>query len=188
MTPLRPDADHAEAVLDFWFGQSKPGQWYQRDAAFDREIKRRFSDLHKAAKDGALDVWRAAPRHALARIIILDQFSRNLYRDDPRAFTQDDMALMAARDALARRFDLLFAPDAQAFFLMPFMHSEDIDVQEMCVRLFKTRQPGAGNLPYALEHRDIIARFGRFPHRNGVLGRQSTPAEKQFLARGGFNP
>ncbi len=183
-----PSDRNADAVLSFWFDETKPYQWYRRDLAFDRLCAARFGPLHEAAANGALDAWAAKPRNALARIIILDQFSRNMFRDSPRAFAFDALALAAARNALARRFDLLFPSNVQQFFLMPFMHAEDRAVQEDSVRLFKARQRGAGNLSYAITHRDIVARFGRFPHRNRILGRVSTAEEIQFLKRGGFNP
>lgn len=185
--PLASD-QNADAVLSFWFAETKPYQWYRRDPAFDAACMRRFDALHEAAANGALDIWRAKPRTALARIIILDQFSRNMFRDTPGAFAFDPMALIAARDAVGRRFDLLFTPNVQQFFLMPFMHAEDLSVQETSVQLFKTRQRGGGNLSYAIDHRDIVARFGRFPHRNRILGRRSAPEEIQFLKAGGFNP
>ena len=187
-TCIRPTDAAAEDVLAFWFEETRPAQWFRRDKTFDALCARRFGGLHEAATAGALDVWRAKPRNALARIIVLDQFSRNIYRDDPRAFAQDAAALDAARDAVRRRFDMLFPPSWQAFFLMPFMHAEDLSAQEESVRYFMTRHPGAGNLSYAIEHRNIIRRFGRFPHRNKVFGRISTPEEIQFLKRGGFNP
>ena len=184
----RPTAATAEAVLNFWFVETRPYQWFRRDAAFDAVCAQRFSGLHAAARTGALDAWRAHPRHALARILILDQFSRNLYRDDPRAFAQDGLAVDAAEDAVRRRFDQLYPPKERAFFYMPFMHSEDLAVQERSVALFKARLPGTMNMPYALEHWRIVKRYGRFPHRNRILGRRSTPAEIAFLKAGGFNP
>ena len=180
--------ENADAVLSFWFDETKPFQWYRRDPIFDRLCADRFGELHKAAVDGALDAWRAKPRNALARIIVLDQFPRNIFRDTPGAFASDGLALAAARDAVKRRFDLLFQPRMQSFFLMPFMHAEDLSVQEESVRLFETRQRGGLNRSYAIEHRDIVRRFGRFPHRNHILGRVSTPGEIQFLKSGGFNP
>lgn len=186
--PTRPTAQNAEAVLSFWFGETKPYQWFRRDGTFDRTVRARFGALHEAAGAGRLNVWRAHPRHSLSLILILDQFSRNIWRDDPRAFTWDAHALRIAREALRRRFDMLVNDRKKAFFYMPFMHSEDLSVQEETVRLFKAQLPGAMNLPYAIEHRDIIARFGRFPHRNRILGRQSTPEEIAFLKAGGFNP
>jgi uncharacterized protein (DUF924 family) len=179
---------NADAVLSFWFDETKPAQWFRRDGVFDAACAKRFGALHEAASDGVLDVWRAKPRNALARILILDQFSRNIFRDTPEVFAQDPIALAAARDAVARRFDMLFPPRWRAFFLMPFMHSEDLDAQRDSVRHFMTRRSNRGNLRYAIIHRDIIERFGRFPHRNAILGRASTPEEIQFLNRGGFNP
>ena len=118
----------------------------------------------------------------------LDQFSRNIFRHDPRSFAFDDIALAAARDAIDLDFDLLFSAQRQAFFLMPFMHAEELSVQKESVHHFKTRQKGGDNFSHAIEHHDIIARFGRFPHRNKVLDRRSTPEEIQYLESGGFNP
>ena len=184
----RPTAAAAEAVLSFWFIETKPYQWFRRDLSFDAEIASRFGALHEAARQGRLDVWRAHPRHALALIIILDQFSRNLFRDTPGAFASDAQALAVAKDAIARRFDKLYAAKERAFFYMPFMHSESIAEQERCVALFKATLPDTMNLPFAVEHWEIIHRFGRFPHRNRVLGRASTSAEIAFLRAGGFNP
>ena len=184
----RPVGAAADAVLSFWFDEAKPYQWFRRDRAFDEDVRARFGALHAAAGEGRLDVWRVHPRHCLALIILLDQLSRNIYRDDRRAFAKDKMALAAAREAIRRRFDELVDNRKKAFFYMPFMHSEDLGVQEESVLLFKARLPGTMNLPYAVEHRDIIARFGRFPHRNQMLGRPSTPQETAFLKAGGFNP
>lgn len=134
------------------------------------------------------EVWLAHPRYALALIIVLDQFSRNIYRDEARAFAEDGHALDAARTALRRRFDLLCAAKERAFFYMPFLHAEDLETQEQSVAIFKARLPGSSNLPFAIEHFEIIRRFGRFPHRNRLLGRSSTPEEIAFLKAGGFNP
>ncbi|GJL93139.1 DUF924 family protein [Hyphococcus sp.] len=184
----RPTNENGEAILRFWFEKSKPYQWFRRDDAFDAAIKSRFDAMHKAASEGRLEVWRAHPAHSLSLIILLDQFSRNLYRDTPRAFAQDDHALEIAREAIRRRFDQRVDAKRQAFFYMPFMHAERLSVQEECVDLFKARLPGTMNVPFAIEHRDIVKRFGRFPHRNKVLGRQSTTEEISFLLEGGFNP
>jgi len=184
----RPTAKNAETVLDFWFVETKPYQWYRRDRAFDETVRNRFGRLREAACQGRLDVWRAHSSHALALIILIDQFSRNIDRDEPQAFTHDHLALDAAREAVRRRFDGLYEPRRRCFFYMPFMHAEDLEAQNECVRLFKARLPATSNLRYAIIHRDIIARFGRFPHRNRVLGRTSTPEEIAFLRAGGFNP
>ncbi len=184
----RPTSAAANAVLRFWFEETKPYQWFRRDAQFDQSVRAQFGTLHEAACSGNLDVWKSTPQHCLALIILLDQFSRNIYRDTPRAFMQDDKALMTAKDAIQRRFDQVFARKEKAFFYMPFMHSESLAAQERSVALFKARLPGTMNVPYAIEHHDIIKAFGRFPHRNNVLGRQSTPQEDAFLKAGGFNP
>ena len=188
MSPVRPTAANADAVLAFWFEATRPFQWYRRDKAFDATVRARFGALHHTAWTGKLDVWRAHPRYVLALILLLDQFSRNIWRDDARAFAADAKALAISREALRRRFDLLYAPRERAFFYMPFMHAEDLSVQEESVALFKARLPDAGNLPFAIEHHDIVKRFGRFPHRNRILGRASTPEEIAFLKAGGFNP
>jgi len=187
MSPSRPTSENAERILRFWFEESKPWQWFRRDRAFDDSIRARFGALHEAARTGKLDVWRAHPQRSLALIILLDQFSRNIYRDDPRAFAQDAQALDIAREATRRRFDKLYGARERAFFYMPFMHSEDTSVQEECVALFKAQLPTTYNLPFAIEHRDIVRKFGRFPHRNKVLRRMSSPEESQFLAHGGFS-
>lgn len=186
--PTRPTNQNGEAVLCFWFEETKPYQWFRRDDKFDAAIARRFGALHEAAANGALEVWRAHPRYALSLILILDQFSRNLYRDTPKAFAQDVHALNVAREALARHFDRLVDDKRRAFFYMPFMHAENLSVQEECVALFKARLPATMNAPFAIEHRDIVKRFGRFPHRNDTFGRRSTPDEIRFLRHGGFNP
>ncbi|MEM8771890.1 MAG: DUF924 family protein [Pseudomonadota bacterium] len=185
--PLTASAN-AEAVLFFWFHELKPHQWWRRDGGLDSEIAKRFGPLHEAADCGRLDVWSAAPRTALARIIVLDQFSRNIHRDTPRAFAQDDAARRAAQNALLRRFDMMFGQKERAFFYMPFMHSENLSAQETSLRLFKARLPQTQNVRHALIHHNIIKRFGRFPHRNAILGRQSTPRERSYLESGGFNP
>lgn len=189
-TPLQgqPDGDAAEAILKFWFEETKPYQWFRRDLDFDASVCTRFSALHQSAISGALDHWSENPRPALARIILLDQFSRNIFRDDPRAFAHDHLALEAAQDAIARGHDKSFDAKERAFFYMPFMHCEDLASQERCVELVKERLPGSMNEPHATEHCDIIKKFGRFPHRNKVLGRKSTAAEIEFLKTGGFNP
>jgi uncharacterized protein (DUF924 family) len=184
----RPTNTNGDAVLHFWFEETKPYQWFRRDDAFDKAIKTRFGAMHEAARRGRLDVWRAHPVYSLSLILILDQFSRNLYRDTPQAFAHDAQALDIAREAIARRFDHLVSDQRRAFFYMPFMHAEDLSVQTESVALFKAQLPTTKNLPYAIQHRDIMKRFGRFPHRNDIFGRQSTPEEIAFLKAGGFNP
>jgi len=187
-TDTRPGAAAAEEVLTFWFEETKPSLWFRRNAIFDQSIRDRFGALYQASAAGRLDVWRAHPRHALALIIVLDQFSRNIYRDDPRAFAQDEKAIALCEGAMRRRFDIIAEPTARSFFYMPLMHSEKLPVQKRSLQVFKARLPGTMNVPYAIDHHDIIARFGRFPHRNKTLGRISTPQEIAFLKTGGFNP
>lgn len=186
--PRRRDTKDIASILHFWFVETKPYQWFRRDAAFDGVCRQRFGALHQRAAKGRLNAWRAHPKGALALIILLDQFSRNLFRDTQRAFAYDAIALDVAEEAVRRRFDFRFEPKQRAFFYMPFMHSEDLTAQERSVALFKARLPGGMNVPYAVEHHAIIKRFGRFPHRNKVLGRSSTPEEIAFLKAGGFNP
>jgi len=184
----RPTPEAAEAVLSFWFVETKPYRWFHTDRAFDAGLRRRFGALHRAAAARRLDVWRAHPRHCLALIVLLDQFSRNIYRGDARAFAEDKHALDIAADAIRRRFDSLYGAKERAFFYLPFMHSEDLSAQERALGLFKARLPDSMNLRYAVQHHEIIRRFGRFPHRNRILGRLSTPEEIAFLKQGGFNP
>ncbi|OSM00186.1 DUF924 family protein [Magnetofaba australis] len=184
-------APAAQAVLDFWFGaEGDPeyGQprriWFQQDAAFDAEIVERFGALHAEAAAGALSDWMATPHGALARIIVLDQFSRNLHRDDGRAFACDPLALTAAKFATERGDHRLVLPVMAGFFLLPFEHSENLADQDHAITLF-TELDNEQGLLWARRHRDVIARFGRFPHRNAALGRENTPEETAFLTQPG---
>jgi len=172
-------------VLDFWFAAG-PEKWFAKDAGFDAEISRRFGALHAQASAGACDAWADEGQGALALIILLDQFSRNLYRDDHRAFLQDAHALHVTEQSIERRFDVETPVMARKWFYMPFMHSEDLDAQKRGLVYFQTRLDDPETLRFAEIHLDIIRRFGRFPHRNAVLGRVTTPAEQDFLDMGGF--
>lgn len=183
---VRRDPGAARAVLDFWFAEARRKKWFRGGPHFDADIRRRFSAHHAAASTGRLDPWRATPAGALALILILDQFSRNIFRRDARAFAQDARCRDIAGEAIARRFDKIAPDEAKAFFYLPFMHSEDLRDQRRSVALFKAQLPASGNLAYAIEHAAIVARFGRFPHRNEALGRSSTPEEIAFLKQGGF--
>lgn len=173
-----------QAILDYWRALGPQG-WFRKDEAVDREIGERFGKLHAEASAGLLDHWRGEPGPCLALVIILDQFSRNMFRGDARAFAQDALALQIAREAIAAGFDRQVDPVLRSFLLMPFMHSESIVDQQRAVALFHAL--GAEGLKYAIIHRDVIARFGRFPHRNAALGRHTTRAEEAFLAAGGFS-
>jgi uncharacterized protein (DUF924 family) len=182
-----------QEVLDFWFGppevrgKARP-EWFRKDDKFDAEIWRRFGALHAAAALGECEAWRHEPRSMLALVILLDQFSRNLYRADARAFAQDRHALACAREALARGDDQAALPVERQFLYLPFEHSEDLADQDRCVQLMgalEAFEPTRGLTEWAERHRVIVRRFGRFPHRNAVLGRASTPEEAEFLLQPG---
>ena len=175
-----------KAVLRFWFIESGKKKWFRGGPEFDDEIAARFSAHHQAAAAGLLEHWRASASAALALILLLDQFSRNLFRNNARAFACDPYARLVAQGAIGRRFDKIASEERRAFFYLPFMHSERLADQDYSVRLFKATMAGSTNLPFAIEHRDIVARFGRFPHRNDVLGRASRAKEIAYLKHGGF--
>ena len=172
-----------ESVLAFWFEENDRSRWFVRDDAFDAAIRRRFSNLHRAAAAGARDHWRKTARGCLAEVIVLDQFSRNLYRDDPRAFAGDPQARVAALHAIDQGFDRGFSPEERVFLYLPFEHSEEPADQERSIALFS--QLGGDWLVWAEKHKAVIDRFGRYPHRNAVLGRQSTPEAAAFLKEPG---
>lgn len=194
----------AQAVFDFWF-QPAPGQaadaprpeWFKKDANFDRSIAERFGAEIALALEGGLHAWDAeGPQAALARIVVLDQFTRNVYRGTPLAFAGDHQALEAALDMVDAEEDLALPPLQRGFIYMPFEHAEDIAMQEQAVALFTrmadsvtvseaTAKSIANSLDYAKRHREVIQRFGRFPHRNAILGRTSTPEEIAFLQQPG---
>jgi len=189
-----PDA--AQRVLDFWFGA--PGSpehgtqrelWFRKDDRVDADIAQRFGTLIESALAGELDDWATIPPSALARIVLLDQFTRNVFRATPRAFAGDAAALAAARSMVAARQDQVLLPVQRAFVYMPFEHAEALEAQDEALRLFdelaRVAPELAGFRDYAQRHRDIIARFGRFPHRNAVLGRESTAEEIAFLREPG---
>lgn len=180
--PLPTPAD----VLSFW-REAGPKKWYVKDEAFDAEVRARFLAAHEAAARGELWGWEESAQGALALLILLDQFPRNLFRGSAHAFATDSAALAVADRAIARGFDRAFDGPMRQFFHLPHMHAEDIEAQRRCVAAFEAL--GAGfeeNLAFARDHLDIIARFGRFPHRNPVLGRSTTPQEQAFLEAGGF--
>lgn len=171
-------------VLKFWFTDSSPKQWFTRNDAFDAAIRDTLGPLHARAVAGELDDWAATPRGALALMILLDQAPRNLHRGSARAFASDPAALRHARAAIAAGFDAGLSDDERLFFYLPFEHSEDLADQERCIELCRTLAT-AQYVEYAERHRNVIARFGRFPHRNAVLGRASTPEELEFLKQPG---
>lgn len=169
-----------EAVLRFWFEELEPVQWWKKDEDLDREIRERFGDVHAKGCRCELFAWRASARGRLAEIIVLDQFSRNLYRDSPLAFAHDALALALAQEAIAGGADRELSPVERSFMYMPFMHSESPEIHTIAVGLFEANGIAA-NLEFEHKHKRIIDRFGRYPHRNAVLGRASTEAETAFL-------
>jgi len=191
-----------EEILEFWFGEGDPLQaflarqdiWFKVDPAFDAALSRRFAKTLEAAIRGELDSWTASARGRLALILCFDQFSRNLFRGKPEAFAQDPAALALCLEGLERGTDAALTVPERAFLYMPLQHAEDLSVQELSVRSFERLAEGAPAAvrshledfaAYAREHRDLIQRFGRFPHRNHVLGRESTPEEVAYLEQGG---
>jgi uncharacterized protein (DUF924 family) len=169
-----------QTILDFWFQESTPEQWFKRDDSFDETIRSRFSKAHRQAALGELDAWTETAIGALSLVILLDQFSRNMFRDASTAFATDAKALAVSRGAIAAGLDKELDAGKRKFLYMPFMHSEDLGVQDEGLKLF-----GALNDPYTMEfavqHREVVARFGRFPHRNEALGRISTPEEIEYM-------
>lgn len=174
----------ANDVLNFWFYELSASDWFSKSQALDSTIRERFSQLHEAAAQGELYRWRDSIEGRLAEILVLDQFSRNLFRDDPRAFACDGMALVLAQEAVAAKLDQQLTVQQRAFLYMPYMHSESLHIHEQAVQLFS--QKGlAESLDFEIQHKAIIERFGRYPHRNKVLGRKSTKAEREFLTQPG---
>jgi uncharacterized protein (DUF924 family) len=181
-------------VLAFWFAAENAARWYVADAAFDAEIRERFGELASEAAEGRLARWADTPGGWLALLILLDQFSRNLYRNDARAWAQDDSAQRLALSGIARGDDHRLSPLQRVFAYMPLEHAESMELQQRSVELFdrlchdvppEQREPFDNFLAYAKKHRDVIGRFGRFPHRNAALGRIDTPQEARYLAQPG---
>ena len=169
-----------EQILKFWFAELGPKQWWGKDEALDALIAARHAGLLAGASRCELYDWRDSPRGRLAEIIVLDQFSRHVHRDTPLAFASDPLALALAQEAVARGADDALTPGERVFLYLPYMHSESAAIHALAVRLFAT--PGMeGNLDFERRHQAVIERFGRYPHRNAVLGRTSTPAELEFL-------
>ena len=166
-------------VLAFW-REAGPDRWFAEDGAFDAEVRRRFLGLWRAAADGRLASWEASDDGKLALVIVLDQFPRNMFRGDPRTYATDALARDLATRAIESGVDLRIDPLLREFLYMPLMHSENLSDQERCVELFRNAD-ATENLKYAEHHADIIRRFGRFPHRNPILGRATTADEQAFL-------
>ena len=170
----------SKEVIDFWFSELQPSQWWQKDLAFDSMIQRRFGQLHEKAKAGELFQWRETAKGSLAEIIILDQFSRNIYRDKPESFSCDPLALALAQFAIAKGFDVELSDTERTFLYLPFMHSESKFIHVEALKLYEILG-NPNNLDFEKKHKIIIDRFGRYPHRNTILGRTSTAEEIEFL-------
>jgi len=175
--------DHRD-VIDFWFVESEPAQWWRRDPAFDRQVAERFGAVHAQAVQCELYAWRAHPLGRLAEIVVLDQFSRNIHRGTARAFAADPLALALAQEAVAAGVAAFLEPGHRGFLYMPYLHSESRRIHEIALGLFS--EPGLeANLDSQIRHKAVIDRFGRYPHRNSILGRVSSEEEREFLEQAG---
>ncbi|MEM1427846.1 MAG: DUF924 family protein [Pseudomonadota bacterium] len=186
-TPLG-DIARPEDVIRYWVDEVGEKGWYTADDGVDAEITARFATAWDAARAGGLGDWKCGPDRSLAYLLLTDQFPRNMFRDDPRAFATDRMARSATLRALRFQWDMRVPEPARQFFYLPLMHSEVLEDQEKSVRLVLTRMPetGTSTLLHARAHREVIRRFGRFPHRNAALGRATTQAEAAFLEAGSY--
>ena len=171
--------DHQE-VLRFWFEEIEPKQWWVKSKPFDKLVRDRFFDLHARASCGELFAWRSSAAGRLAEVIVLDQFSRNMFRGSKRSFEHDDLALSLASAAIESGMDQVIPEEQRVFIYMPYMHSESQEVHQQALEIF-TRYGNKNNLEYEIKHKAIIDQFGRYPHRNEVMGRTSTPEELEFL-------
>jgi uncharacterized protein (DUF924 family) len=178
------DAPAYRPILRFWFEELSPAQWWKIDPALDRLIAERFADVHAQAARAELFEWRRDPEGRLAEVIALDQFSRNIHRGNALAFANDVLALALAQEAVATGADMALPEERRVFLYMPYMHSESRVVHEVAERLFRERAP-KDNHDFELRHKAIIDRFGRYPHRNEMMGRPSTPEELEFLKHPG---
>ena len=171
-------------ILRFWFEEIDPAKWWAKDAAFDQLIRGRFSEVHARATRCELFEWRADAKGRLSEIIVLDQFSRNMFRGSPLSFASDALALALAQEAISAKADEVLSPTQRIFLYLPFMHSESLKIHAVAVELYR-KNGIQDNLDFEIRHRQIIERFGRYPHRNDILGRQSTDEEIEFLKQPG---
>jgi uncharacterized protein (DUF924 family) len=171
-------------VLRFWFEEIEPSQWWVKDDDLDKSITARFSEVHAAATRCELFAWRESAKGRLAEIIVLDQFSRHMFRGSPPAFAYDALALALAQEAITAAAEQGLSQQERSFLYLPFMHSESLKIHEVAVGLYQ-KNGLQSNFDFELRHKRIIERFGRYPHRNSILGRESTPAELEFLTQPG---
>lgn len=179
-----PDSHDGSEVLRFWFEEIDSSAWFRKDVAFDELLRERFGLLHQRAASCEFYTWRTTPQGRLAEIIVLDQFSRNIYRDTAAAFASDPLALVLAQEMVAAGLDQHLEASQRSFVYMPYMHSESLAIHDFAVELFR-KSGSESSLKYEYSHRAIIERFGRYPHRNAILGRESTAEEFEFLAQDG---
>jgi uncharacterized protein (DUF924 family) len=173
-------------VLTFWFEDTQPAQWFQVNADFDALIKERFADAYEKAAAGIFDDWKGDADGCLALCILLDQFPRNMFRGTALAFATDSRALVIAKYALSKGFDQVLSPVKRRFIYLPFEHSENYNDQRKCVELFeKMKKDDPLGYDYAMRHLKVVEKFGRFPHRNKILGRMNTPEEEEYLSKPG---
>lgn len=176
--------DSQQEILHFWFGETDPSLWFQQNEAFDDHVRDRFLVNYEMARDGLCDTWMKDADGCLALCLLLDQFPRNIFRGTPKAFATDDKALLVAKHAIAKGFDQLLTPEKRRFIYLPFEHSEKGANQRKSLELFALiREDDPVGYERANRHYRMIERFGRFPHRNKILGRDNTPEEEEFLAR-----
>lgn len=173
-----------QEIIDFWFNEISPTQWYEKDNNLDLNMRARFLDVHSSVVAGECSSWRNEPMGRLAEVLVIDQFSRNIYRDDPKSFIYDSMALALAQEAIRGEHHKNFKPKYKQFLYMPYMHSESNMIHNSAMLLFS--EPGLEeSFDFELKHKSIIERFGRYPYRNEILGRVSTPEEIEFLKQAG---
>ena len=177
---------NAQTVLDFWFSTETQPFWFAKSDAFDEKLNQLFAETLNQAKQAELSSWRSTAEGRLAEIIVLDQFSRNIYRDTPASFAQDTMALTLAQEMIALKMDQNLKPEQRSFLYLPFMHSESKIIHEHALKLFENLGNPI-NLEFEQKHKAIIDRFGRYPHRNEILGRTSTAQEIEFLKQPGLH-
>lgn len=188
MSVLTPTPDE---IIDFWFNEAGPKKWYAVSPAFDAQVRRRFAravDEHARQMKAGGHPWLGNPDSAFALVLLFDQFPRNIWRGSGRAFSYDVLARNVSLDMIDRGFDWAIDESRRDFVYMPFMHGENLALQDLCIELVRERLDGEGTLRHATKHREVIARFGRFPYRNDALGRASTAEEREYLETGGYAP
>jgi uncharacterized protein (DUF924 family) len=176
------DSDLIAEILKFWFAPGMAEKWFVKDLDLDREVGERLGALHKRAAAGELDDWRDSPEGCLALLVLLDQVPRNIFRDDSRSYATDEMARAVTRHALDQGYDKELTHNQRGMLYLPLLHSESLEDKERAVELTRPLTENPDFHKWAVHHRDIVARFGRFPHRNEILGRENTPEEEAFLA------